>query len=59
MFDAKEIGKQIARLRIRNKYTQERLAEKLKVSPHEPAIIRLNQEKPTKSRVCTDSVLFI
>ena len=33
MFDAKEIGKQIARLRIRNKYTQERLAEKLQVSP--------------------------
>ena len=39
--------------------TQEQLAEKLGVSRHEPAIIRLNQEKPTKSRVCTDLVLFI
>ncbi len=39
--------------------SQEQLAEKLGVSRHEPAIIRLNQEKPTKSRVCTDSVLFI
>ena len=39
--------------------SQERLAEKLGVSRHEPAIIRLNQEKPTKSRVCTDLVLFI
>ena len=39
--------------------SQEQLAEKLGVSRHEPAIIRLNQEKPTKSRVCTDLVLFI
>ena len=39
--------------------SQEKIAEYLEVSRHEPAIIRLNQEKPTKSRVCTDSVLFI
>lgn len=39
--------------------SQEKVSEYLEVSRHEPAIIRLNQEKPTKSRVCTDSVLFI
>ena len=59
MFDVRKMGEQIAHLRIGHGYTQEQLAEDLKVSPHEPAIIRLNQEKPTKSRVCTDSVLFI
>lgn len=46
-------------LRKQKEITQEQLAEILEVSRHEPAIIRLNQEKPTKSRVCTDSVLFI
>ena len=33
MFDVKKMGEQIARLRKGNKYTQEQLAEKLKVSP--------------------------
>ena len=33
MFDAKKMGEQIANLRRRNKYTQEQLAEKLKISP--------------------------
>ncbi len=33
MFDVKKMGEQIAYLRIRNKYTQEQLSEKLKVSP--------------------------
>lgn len=46
-------------LRKRKQIGQRELAEQLGVSVHEPAIIRLNQEKPTKSRVCTDSVLFI
>lgn len=46
-------------LRKKNGYSQEQLADKIGIARHEPAIIRLNQEKPTKSRVCTDSVLFI
>lgn len=33
MFDIKKMGKQIAHLRIGRNYTQEQLAEKLKVSP--------------------------
>ena len=33
MFDVKKMGEQISYLRIENKYTQEKLAEKLKVSP--------------------------
>ena len=33
MFDVKRMGEQIANLRTGNKYTQEQLAEKLKVSP--------------------------
>ena len=49
----------IADLRKKAKVTQQELADSIGVSFHEPAIIRLNQEKPTKSRVCTDSVLFI
>lgn len=46
MFDVRKMGEQIAHLRIGHGYTQEQLAEELKVSPHEPVIIRLNQEKP-------------
>lgn len=53
------LGENLQFLRKRENMTQEQLAEALEVSRHEPAIIRLNQEKPTKSRVCTDSVLFI
>ena len=33
MFDVKKMGEQIAHLRRGNKYTQEQLAEELKVSP--------------------------
>jgi len=33
MFDVNKMGEQIARLRKGNNYTQEQLAEKLKVSP--------------------------
>ena len=33
MFDANKMGEQIAHLRIKNKYTQEQLAEILKISP--------------------------
>lgn len=33
MFDVKKMGEQIARLRKGNKYTQEQLAGKLKISP--------------------------
>lgn len=54
-----DFAEKLLTLRKANDMTQEQLAEKLDVSRHEPAIIRLNQEKPTKSRVCTDSVLFI
>ncbi len=54
-----EIANRLVALRKENQLSQEALAEKLGISRHEPAIIRLNQEKPTKSRVCTDSVLFI
>lgn len=46
-------------LRKAGQMSQKELANGVGVSVHEPAIIRLNQEKPTKSRVCTDSVLFI
>ncbi len=53
------ISKYLQFLRKSNNYTQDDLAKELGISRHEPAIIRLNQEKPTKSRVCTDSVLFI
>lgn len=42
MFDVKKMGEQIAHLRVGHRYTQEQLAEKLKVSPHEPDIIGLN-----------------
>lgn len=52
-------GEKLYKLRKSQGLSQEALAEKLNTSRHEPAIIRLNQEKPTKSRVCTDSVLFI
>ncbi len=54
-----EFSEKLVTLRKAKELTQEQLAEKLGISRHEPAIIRLNQEKPTKSRVCTDSVLFI
>lgn len=53
------IGTIIMKKRKQLGYTQQKIADCLNVSFHEPAIIRLNQEKPTKSRVCTDSVLFI
>lgn len=53
------LGEKIYRLRAGEGLSQETFGERLGVSRHEPAIIRLNQEKPTKSRVCTDSVLFI
>lgn len=53
------LGEKIYKLRTENGLSQEAFGQKLGVSRHEPAIIRLNQEKPTKSRVCTDSVLFI
>ena len=54
-----DIGEIICQCRQNRKMTQEEFASRLGVTPHEPAIIRLNQEKPTKSRVCTDLVLFI
>lgn len=53
------LGEKIYRMRSEKGMSQETFGEMLGVSRHEPAIIRLNQEKPTKSRVCTDSVLFI
>lgn len=53
------IADRIQSLRKARGISQEELADQIGVSRHEPAIIRLNQEKPTKSRVCTDSVLFI
>ncbi len=52
-------GEKLKAIRKEKGYSQEEMAGLLNVSRHEPAIIRLNQEKPTKSRVCTDSVLFI
>ena len=44
-----EIGKQIKKYRIAMKLSQDALAEKIFVSRH---------GNPTKSRVCTDLVLF-
>lgn len=52
-------GEKLFKLRKEKGFSQEALAEQVGTTRHEPAIIRLNQEKPTKSRVCTDSVLFI
>lgn len=54
-----KLGEKIVKLRKEKGLSQEALAEQIGTTRHEPAIIRLNQEKPTKSRVCTDSVLFI
>lgn len=59
MFNQIDFGKRVREFRTRKNYTQKEIALRIGVSEHEPAIIRLNQEKPTKSRVCTDSVLFI
>lgn len=58
MFDAKEIGKQIARLRIRNKYTQERLAEKLQVSPQAVSKWENGKAVPEVALLCELSKLF-
>ena len=46
-------------LRKAGQMSQKELSDAVGVSVHEPAIIRLNQDKPTKSSVSTDSVLFI
>lgn len=53
------LNENIKAIRKSKGLSQQELAVRLNVVRHEPAIIRLNQEKPTKSRVCTDSVLFI
>lgn len=42
MFEVKKMGEQIAHLRRGRSYTQEQLAEELKVSPHDGVIIGLN-----------------
>ena len=41
-------GEKLKEVRRQAGMSQEKLAEKLGVSRHEPAIIRLNQEKPIK-----------
>ena len=41
-----QIGENISRLRKEQNMTQDEFALRLGVTPHEPVIIRLNQEKP-------------
>lgn len=58
MFDVKKMGEQIAHLRIRNKYTQEQLAEKLKISPQAVSKWENGKAVPEAPMLCEISKLF-
>lgn len=58
MFDVKKMGEQIARLRKGNKYTQEQLAEKLKVSPQAVSKWENGNAVPEIPMLCEISKLF-
>ena len=58
MFDARKMGKQIAHLRISRSYTQEQLAEKLKVSPQAVSKWENGKAVPEVPMLCELSRLF-
>lgn len=58
MFDVKKMGEQIASLRIRNKYTQEQLSEKLNVSPQAVSKWETGKAVPEIPLLCEISRLF-
>ncbi len=58
MFDVKKMGEQIANLRTGNKYTQEQLAEKLKVSPQAVSKWENGKAVPEVPMLCEISKLF-
>lgn len=58
MFDVKKMGEQIARLRKGNKYTQEQLAEKLKISPQAVSKWENGNAVPEIPMLCEISKLF-
>ncbi len=58
MFDVKKMGEQIACLRMGNKYTQEQLAEKLKVTPQAVSKWENGKAAPDISLLCEMSQLF-
>lgn len=58
MFDVKKMGEQIARLRKGKKYTQEQLAEKLKISPQAVSKWENGNAVPEIPMLCEISKLF-
>ena len=58
MFDSKKMGVQIAHLRIGNNYTQEQLAEELKVSPQAVSKWENGKSVPEVPMLCEISRLF-
>lgn len=58
MFDVKKMGEQIAHLRKGNKYTQEQLAEKLKVSSQAVSKWENGNAVPEIPLLCEMSRLF-
>lgn len=58
MFDVKKMGEQIAHLRMRRNYTQEQLAEELKVSPQAVSKWENGKAVPEVSMLCKVSQLF-
>ena len=58
MFDAKKMGEQIAHLRTGNNYTQEQLAEELKVSPQAVSKWENGKAVPEVPMLCKISKLF-
>ncbi len=58
MFDAKKMGEQISYMRTENKYTQEQLAEKLKVSPQAISKWENGKAVPEITLLCEMSKIF-
>ncbi len=58
MFNVRKMGEQIANLRTGNKYTQEQLAEKLKVSPQAVSKWENGKSVPEVPMLCEISKLF-
>lgn len=58
MFDVNRMGEQIAHLRMENQYTQEQLAEKLKISPQAVSKWENGKAVPEVPMLCEISKLF-
>lgn len=58
MFDIKKMGEQIAHLRTGNNYTQEQLAEKLRVSPQAVSKWENKKAVPEVPMLCEISKIF-